>query len=153
MCTLHYQRWQNHGSFDLPVRKLARETGNFKHGSPQGYNYHKCRCDACKEWNRNYVATNRERFSNNVRRNQLAQYGITPQEYQAMGDAQGWLCAVCKCPRSDERRRRLCVDHDHETGEVRGLLCGLCNTAAGQLQDDPAIIEELARYIRRSRVA
>lgn len=52
-------------------------------------------------------------------------YGITHAEYQALYTAQGGLCAICQ--RANGKTRRLAVDHNHETGEVRGLLCKTCN--------------------------
>lgn len=52
-------------------------------------------------------------------------YGLASGEYEALLDLQGGTCAIC-C-RSTGKARRLAVDHDHETGEVRGLLCSPCN--------------------------
>ncbi|SHU54419.1 endonuclease VII domain-containing protein [Mycobacteroides abscessus] len=54
-----------------------------------------------------------------------ATYGITPAEYQALYTAQGGVCAICQ--RATGKTRRLAVDHNHQTGEVRGLLCKTCN--------------------------
>jgi predicted HNH restriction endonuclease len=53
-------------------------------------------------------------------------YGMTTEEYDTMLNAQGGRCAICG---ESPLRRRLHVDHDHETGRVRGLLCSRCNTA------------------------
>lgn len=145
MCTLHNQRWYVHQSFDLP--EWTPKT-DFRHGTPQGYNFHKCRCEACTGWAKAYRAANADRDGPQKRRLQLARYGLTPAEFEAMAAAQGYRCAVCRMPQPDGRRRNLCVDHDHATGVVRGLLCGLCNTAAGQLQDDPALADALAAYLR-----
>lgn len=53
-----------------------------------------------------------------------ATYGLDPAEYERLLEAQGSVCAICEqAPRS----KRLAVDHDHGTGEVRGLLCSRCN--------------------------
>jgi hypothetical protein len=54
-------------------------------------------------------------------------YGINHQEYEAMLAAQGGGCYICQDPEKIGNRRRLQVDHNHETGEVRGLLCYRCN--------------------------
>jgi hypothetical protein len=74
-------------------------------------------------------------------------FGITPEQYNEMLEAQGCKCAVCnsECIRYD----KLSVDHDHVTQKVRGLLCHRCNTALGLLQDNPEIISNLLEYILR----
>lgn len=53
----------------------------------------------------------------------LRTYQITAEQYQALYEAQGGKCAIVNC-RATGKVKRLAVDHDHETGEVRGLLCG-----------------------------
>jgi hypothetical protein len=64
-----------------------------------------------------------------MRRSRLSKFGITPAQYDLMFEAQGGLCAICKkeCPSG----RNLAVDHDHETGAVRALLCVVCNRNLG----------------------
>jgi hypothetical protein len=44
-----------------------------------------------------------------------------------------------------------CIDHDHVTGQVRGLLCGSCNSGIGLLRDDPGVIKAAARYVAKHR--
>ncbi len=62
-------------------------------------------------------------------------YGITVEQYDAMLRQQNGLCAICgRAP----KRFRLAVDHDHETGEIRGLLCTRCNLGLGWFRDDPS---------------
>jgi len=67
--------------------------------------------------------------------------------YKEMLSGQGDVCAVCKgkCPTG----KRLAVDHDHSTGQVRGLLCSRCNTALGLLRDSPANIGSLLDYLMK----
>ena len=62
--------------------------------------------------------------------------------------AQGGGCAVCGDPPG---RTALHVDHSHDTGAVRGLLCFRCNSALGNLRDDPAIIASALAYVSRHR--
>ena len=64
-----------------------------------------------------------------------------------MLDAQDYLCAICKG--GPDGRGRLHVDHDHESGRVRGLLCSNCNLGLGKFKDDPALVREAARYLLR----
>lgn len=62
----------------------------------------------------------------------LRKYGITLDDYQKLYDEQNGVCAICGKPCD---LGRLAVDHDHETGRIRGLLCRRCNTAIGLLGD------------------
>lgn len=73
-------------------------------------------------------------------------YGITMAEYDTMLKGQGGVCAACG-GREDVKGRRLCVDHDHDTGRVRGLLCHKCNTAIGLGKDSIAWVLGLAGYL------
>jgi hypothetical protein len=66
----------------------------------------------------------------------LKRYGITPEQYWALYEAQGGACYICQ--RATGKTKRLSVDHDHETGYVRGLLCGPCNKILGHFRDDAA---------------
>lgn len=72
-------------------------------------------------------------------------YGITLEEYSALFEAQGGLCALCR--REPTEGISLHVDHDHETGEIRGLLCFLCNNALGDFDDDPVRLRAAADYL------
>jgi len=79
-----------------------------------------------------------------------SQYGLTQARYSEMALAQGGLCAACGSPPTDrDRGAKLVVDHDHETGAVRGLLCNLCNRALGLLRDDPRVLDGLTAYLAR----
>ncbi len=91
----------------------------------------------------------RERKSANARSGNLRwKYGITEDEFVMLEQAQGGVCAICGELERVQRRgrvRRLSVDHDHDSGRVRGLLCHSCNAVLGMLRDDP---ERIARYAR-----
>lgn len=69
-------------------------------------------------------------------------YGITVEQYDAMYEAQGGICAICAKPGDPLR-----VDHDHETNEVRGLLCHNCNVALGIMGDDSDRLVVAAAYL------
>jgi hypothetical protein len=72
-------------------------------------------------------------------------YGLAAGEYQAMLDAQDGVCAICgKHPVTI----RLAVDHDHQTGRVRGLLCRRCNRALGLWEADEARMLALIAYVK-----
>lgn len=84
------------------------------------------------------------------RKNKL--YGMKPGQYEAMEKAQGGRCAICgRSPR--DRYKRLQVDHDHQTGSVRALLCHTCNYGIGIFSDDPKWLDAAVKYLERYRVS
>lgn len=91
------------------------------------------------------------RSPEDTRRHQLKHnYGITVEEYDELFEIQEGACAICGRTDNGVNQHgpmRLAVDHDHETGEVRGLLCNRCNTALGLLDDDPERLRIAARYL------
>ena len=72
-------------------------------------------------------------------------YGITSEEYYAILEHQGGVCALCR--RANGRSKRLSVDHSHLTGEVRGVICSRCNAILGHMRDDPAVADRFAEYL------
>lgn len=77
-------------------------------------------------------------------------YGITETEYIVLYNAQDGRCAICGVA---PLNKLLCVDHDHKTGLVRGLLCARCNTAIGYFLDDIGSIIAAAIYMERFEMA
>jgi hypothetical protein len=76
-------------------------------------------------------------------------YGVTPQQFASMYEAQGGRCAICDRPIKKVGRGSANLDHDHKTGAVRGLLCFRCNRGIGFLNDDPRICEAAGSYLRQ----
>lgn len=74
-------------------------------------------------------------------------YGISYQQYLEMLDAQDGKCAICGTEDTG-KRKAFAVDHCHECGEVRGLLCSNCNTGIGNLREDIEIMERAIAYVR-----
>ncbi len=75
-------------------------------------------------------------------------YGITRAQWDAMREAQNGVCAICRVPGRTGRHSKLVVDHCHETGRIRGLLCGPCNVALGIFGDTTEALERVLRYVR-----
>ena len=77
-------------------------------------------------------------------------YGITLGQFMEMAEAQGQKCPLCDkiCARSEKPQSGFHVDHDHQTGVVRGLLCGPCNRRLGQLGDSVAGVELFLSRVR-----
>lgn len=75
----------------------------------------------------------------------LKEFGITLVQYRAMAEAQGYLCAICG--ETCKTGRSLAVDHDHETGRVRGLLCARCNNGLGNFCDNVDSLRRAIAYL------
>jgi len=73
-------------------------------------------------------------------------YGLSEEDYMEKIDGQRNLCAICG---TKPEGKVLCVDHDHKTGNVRGLLCGNCNVGLGNFRDDIKIIESAIEYLKK----
>lgn len=76
-------------------------------------------------------------------------YGITVEQYNEMFSAQSGKCAICDTHATDlPSPGILCVDHDHDTGVVRALLCGLCNKGIGIFKEDQFLLERAISYLK-----
>lgn len=76
-------------------------------------------------------------------------YGLTEERYYELADEQEGRCAICKKTEADSLRKKLCVDHCHKTGKVRGLLCFGCNVALGNMNDRIDLLEKCIEYLRK----
>lgn len=74
-------------------------------------------------------------------------YGLTADEVDRMLDAQNGRCAICGA--KPERLASMHVDHDHQRGHLRGLLCLSCNQGLGQFRDDPTMLLRAIVYLRQ----
>ena len=72
-------------------------------------------------------------------------YGLTMEQYNSMYTGK---CEICENPYDLGGYKGLCVDHDHNTGEVRGLLCTSCNTFLGKYENNPRIIDNMKAYLK-----
>lgn len=108
----------------------------------------RCQSDGAAAWQRaNPERTKQQKKAWRLR----TEYGITLKEYEARLVAQSGRCAICGL---DESRSNLgsgnfmlSVDHCHDSGAVRGLLCNNCNRAIGMLGDSPEILKRAIRYL------
>lgn len=113
-------------------KKLA-QTRTYYRKDPESYRAY------TREW--------RKRNPDYGREYRLAsQYGLTPSEYNAILEKQGGVCAICS---SVPNGHPLCVDHEHGTKRIRGLLCPSCNTFVGRFEH--ADMESVLRYLRGNK--
>jgi hypothetical protein len=91
---------------------------------------------------RKWEAANREkRHAQNIKH-----FGITKEDYSNLFVSQKTCCAICLRP---SFKKRLAVDHDHKTGEVRGLLCDLCNRGLGMFGDSVLRLKLSILYLEK----
>lgn len=80
-------------------------------------------------------------------------YGLTRSKFDALLKQQSNCCAICKngfvIPRRHQPKTWVCVDHDHSTGKVRGLLCDSCNQGLHKFLDCPKYLRSAAKYLCR----
>lgn len=100
------------------------------------------------EWPRRPEVVQRRRWQHLFRK-----YGLTKESFDTFWEAQGGRCAICKILLNETYKGfgapnfACAVDHDHGTGEVRGLLCSKCNRGLGQFNDDPELLQQAAKYL------
>ena len=99
--------------------------------------------EVIKEQTRAYRHARRRNNDPRLRSVELKRYGITLAEYDALLEKQGGVCAICR----KHSKRRLCVDHCHRTGMIRGLLCDSCNLGLGSLKEDQASLVAALAYL------
>jgi recombination endonuclease VII len=160
LCIKHYRRLIRHGDpLWEPPAKVTRTCHTdgceqmLGRGSAQGM----CSKHYQQWWaakNPEKLAAYREtgRAAGWSRKSHLMRnFGITAEQYTAMLQAQEGRCAICgsKFP---GRFPSFHVDHDHKTGNIRGLLCNFCNLGLGSMRDNPEILERAAAYVRHHSV-
>lgn len=123
---------------------------------PFGLASHCLECDggrkAAQKRQKYWALTPDERRVFNRRQN-IRRFGITLDDYEERFKAQRGVCAICRKPESVEHHstnevQPLVVDHDHDSGAVRGLLCTRCNKGIGLLMHRPEVLEAAAAYLR-----
>jgi hypothetical protein len=136
----------------LPITNFKKVTSpsGIKH-NPGGYWW--CCMECYKKRTYIYTPENEPRTRKMRRRYKLQKrlnnvektYGLSQVEYLSKIDKQQNLCAICK---EKQIGKVLCIDHDHTTGKVRGLLCNNCNVGLGNLKDNVQILQSAIEYLQ-----
>ncbi len=101
--------------------------------------------DCVRVRSRDYRKSNPVECAASARNSMLKrEYGLDSTQYETMLEQQQGGCRVCGQVDHD---RRLAVDHDHRTGEIRGLLCKRCNLVLGKVDDDLTLLKALSDYL------
>lgn len=131
-------------NFQWAVKRTCNgKPAKFKYRTPEGK----------REYDRSLKEADPHR---NKHYNLLKAHGITLDDYKNMVQEQNGVCAICKNPETvaiGGKMLSLSVDHDHETGKVRGLLCTKCNRGLGMFCDDLSNLESATTYLRRHKKA
>lgn len=105
---------------------------------------------ATSSYNRAERRRDPEATKNRDRRYTLRRYwDLTPEQFAALLEKQNGGCAICGKNRSSAKKP-LCVDHNHDTGAIRGLLCDNCNRGIGLLLDSPELLKNAIAYLEQA---
>lgn len=111
-----------------------------------------CKNEKAKEWYAKAklgLETGRQNVGETPRGKHLRRtYGISVAQYEELLEKQDHCCAICG-KHADEEKRSLAVDHNHVTGEIRGLLCGYCNHRLVGRHRDGDLLRRIADYIEQ----
>ena len=98
------------------------------------------------------------RYMQHMKKHLEKRYGVTLESIIELADKQNWKCAICETDlklarynhstRKRELHHYFMVDHDHKTGQLRGVLCFNCNNLLGQAKDDPIILMRAVDYLK-----
>lgn len=109
-----------------------------------------CRTAVARAWKDKWGTEYKAREAH---RRREREFGISLEEYTEMHEAQGGVCAICLKPEIMKHQsgkiKTLAIDHSHETGMIRELLCSRCNNALGGFYDNPTILEKAIAYLKK----
>lgn len=127
------------------VRQRSLERGKrWQDVDPERYRQkNKRQAPARKAWRARNPDKSREIAARYNLRAKLRECGLTEEEYLLIFNATDGRCAICRSPDN----RRLSIDHCHNSGSVRGLLCRKCNMGLGCFSDDPEILKRAIAYL------
>lgn len=141
------KKWCNHCKQDKDLSAFSKGHGNLQYRV-----YCKlCTSARAKAYQAKAKEKDPEGFNRRKRNSGLmSSYGINIEEYETMLEAQGGGCKICGVAEANKpgnRYTNLVVDHDHETGQVRGLLCNAHNRALGMFGDDVELLHQAIDYL------
>ena len=137
--TMAYKNKEDKVAYDLEYRQRPDV-------KERVYNYHRTPEYRAKTRKRNL---NPERIEKKKWHTIMAKYGLCKEDFESMLDGQENKCAICKFEFHDEKQStRPHIDHCHDSGDVRGLLCVNCNNGLGQFKDNPSFLSSAIEYLQ-----
>jgi len=117
-----------------------------KHKDGLAYTCKKCANKQKREWGKTETGKESRKRTNLKKR-----YNMSVDKYEKILDAQNYVCKICGKRETDKHQngeyKDLSIDHNHNTGKIRGLLCQKCNRGLGSFDDDPILLKKAAKYI------
>lgn len=139
--------------------KIEAKFGPLVPGTLGGVTKTHKRCPKCQKWRKHHrfgksrantlslASACKDCFND---KDMKRRYGLSLEAHEHLLVEQGGGCAICGATKGSKKSERLFVDHDHETGEVRGLLCHCCNFMLGYAKDNPANLRRGIQYLERA---
>ena len=125
-------------------RKIYRDMNKDKI-SARDRKYREANSDKCREKARTYYYQNKDACKKRMWKYHIKRtYGLTLEEYLRLVEQQNYKCKICQ----KEVNYRLHVDHDHLTGDIRGLLCTACNWGLGSFMDSIKSLQVAISYLK-----
>lgn len=115
----HWTKEARHAYYEKNKSKIKQYTSDYYQRHLKEY----------QKWNKDY----------NLRR----RYSLTAEQYENLLQTAGFRCQIC------EGTKFLCVDHDHITGKIRGMICSGCNVGLGHFKDSEIVLQAALDYLRR----
>ncbi len=140
-----------------PTCKTTKESTEFyKNKSNKDGKHHQCR-ECCLAYQRNpiYKEAKKKQVKENAEYLKKARqtrhfqntYGLSRLAYDNMRESQNYCCYICGLHETENHNKILCVDHNHDTGEVRKLLCSKCNRGLGLFNDSSGLLAKASQYL------
>lgn len=101
--------------------------------------------EKCAVYQKTWRKANQDRLRKYAKKKTLWLYELTVAEYEAMFAKQNGLCKICR------KEKATAVDHCHETGKIRGLLCLACNKGLGFFRDNPVVLQNAIDHLKSAR--
>jgi hypothetical protein len=134
---------------DKPLTEFYKSHNKQSKPNPMGYKSH---CKTCVKKQRNEYYKTPEGHKYQIEKSWRDKGMLfTTEEYQELLEEQAYGCAICGV-KSNKNGSRLCVDHNHATGSIRGLLCHDCNTTLGKFNDEVEMFYKAIDYLEKYNV-
>lgn len=132
----------------IPENKKCSSCGETKNW--EEFHLRKDRASGLTSWCKECLKEHADKYSEKARMvRRMRDFNITEDEIKALYDKHNCRCAICGIEESKTKKKSLCIDHDHKTGKIRGLLCDDCNVGLGRFKDDVENLGQAMKYLNK----